>query len=190
MFQAKLKVLAAGDGSRFGGAGVYERSRRSNVALAQSSGRSDPTVAEQKSTAARESAAAALIQWIGSGDDKSLSDEEFIRRAYLDLLGRLPTVAEVQTFKKNALADRRTKLIDSLIENQTYDAWAKRFLGIQGQAHDTRISEYERAFRAQTNAPAIAQFLNEIGQKNAVDRELVRRIWLDFFGMPPTEKEI
>jgi hypothetical protein len=42
------------------------------------------------------------------------SDEEFLRRVYLDLLGQLPTPEEVQSFLDDASADKRAKLIDRL----------------------------------------------------------------------------
>jgi RNA polymerase sigma factor (sigma-70 family) len=194
MFQAKMKVLAAGVMAVAlfgGGAGMFMSDRgASNAVYAQGNTSSAQAVAETNPVPAHATAAAALIQQIVSGEDKTISDEDFIRRAYLDFLGRLPTVAEVQEFQKNSLLNRRTKLIDSLIENQPYDAWVKRYLDLHSSPFNKRLADYENAFRAQTNAPAVVQFLDEIGEKNSVDKELVRRLWLDLFGVPPTPTEI
>ncbi len=43
-------------------------------------------------------------------------DAEFMRRAYLDLAGRIPTVAEARAFLADRRAARRPKLIDGLLE--------------------------------------------------------------------------
>ena len=45
------------------------------------------------------------------------SDAEFHRRAALDILGRIPTVAEARAFLDDPTADKRAKLIDQLIVN-------------------------------------------------------------------------
>lgn len=51
--------------------------------------------------------------------DKS-SDVEFLRRVTLDTLGRLPTVDEVLSFQKETAADKRTKLIDKLLDDPEF----------------------------------------------------------------------
>src|SRR5258708_6143548 len=43
-------------------------------------------------------------------------DAEFVRRVYLDELGRLPLPDEVETFLKDVNRDKRAKLIDALLE--------------------------------------------------------------------------
>jgi hypothetical protein len=43
------------------------------------------------------------------------SDSEFLRRATLDITGRIPTVAEARAFLSDARADKRAKLIDALL---------------------------------------------------------------------------
>jgi hypothetical protein len=44
-------------------------------------------------------------------------DAEFLRRAYLDLTGRIPKVSEVREFLADQDADKRAKLIASLLES-------------------------------------------------------------------------
>src|SRR5262249_13765176 len=58
------------------------------------------------------------------------SDREFIRRAYLDALGVLPTPQEVQKFlaEPEASAKKRAKLIDAILERPEFvDYWAYKW---------------------------------------------------------------
>ncbi len=48
------------------------------------------------------------------------TDQEFIRRAYLDLCGVLPTPVEVSRFMGSKEANKRAKLIDELLERPEY----------------------------------------------------------------------
>ena len=43
-------------------------------------------------------------------------DAEFVRRVYLDLLGRIPKAADARTFIDDKSADKRAKLIETLLE--------------------------------------------------------------------------
>ncbi|MCI0641714.1 MAG: DUF1553 domain-containing protein [Gemmataceae bacterium] len=56
------------------------------------------------------------------------TDDEFIRRAYLDAAGMLPTPEEVEAFLKDARPDRRARLIDSLLARPEFvDYWAYKW---------------------------------------------------------------
>jgi hypothetical protein len=56
------------------------------------------------------------------------TDAEFIRRAYLDLCGLLPTADEATKFLADKSPDKRAKLIDSLLERSEYaDFWALKW---------------------------------------------------------------
>lgn len=55
-------------------------------------------------------------------------DREWIRRAYLDTLGILPTPAETQAFVSDMREDKRTKLIDTLLSRPEFaDHWAYKW---------------------------------------------------------------
>ena len=54
-------------------------------------------------------------QFAGQQADPS-SDSSFLRRIYLDLLGRIPTAAEVQVFQQQTGIQKRTQTIDRLLE--------------------------------------------------------------------------
>jgi len=47
-------------------------------------------------------------------------DAEFLRRAYLDFAGTIPTAEQAKTFLADKAADKRLKLIDSLLNSPTY----------------------------------------------------------------------
>jgi hypothetical protein len=56
------------------------------------------------------------------------SDHEFIRRAYLDCIGVLPTPEEQKRFLTDTRPDRRAKLVDELLHRPEYiDYWAYRW---------------------------------------------------------------
>jgi len=56
------------------------------------------------------------------------TDSEFIRRAYLDTLGVLPTAEEARAFVADKSADKRSKLIEGLFARPEYaDFWALKW---------------------------------------------------------------
>jgi hypothetical protein len=56
------------------------------------------------------------------------SDQEFVRRAYLDVCGVLPTPVEVTKFLSNKDANKRAKLIDELLDRPEYaDFWTLKW---------------------------------------------------------------
>ena len=53
------------------------------------------------------------------------TDEEFIRRASLDVVGVIPSATAVKAFLADRAPNKRAKLIDSLLKNERYgDHWA------------------------------------------------------------------
>lgn len=48
------------------------------------------------------------------------SDAEFLRRAYLDVLGRIPSIDEASAFLGSEEPDRRSRLVDALLEHPDY----------------------------------------------------------------------
>ncbi|HUY93372.1 MAG TPA: DUF1549 domain-containing protein, partial [Pirellulales bacterium] len=47
-------------------------------------------------------------------------DRTFVRRAFLDLAGRIPTLAEAEAFVQNASPDKRAELVDRLLNGAEY----------------------------------------------------------------------
>jgi hypothetical protein len=56
------------------------------------------------------------------------TDEEFLRRAYLDICGVLPTVEEYDRFMASAEADKRDKLVDELLGRKEFvEVWVMKW---------------------------------------------------------------
>lgn len=51
----------------------------------------------------------------GVKPNPALTDEQFVRRIYLDVVGRIPSYEETTTFLQDRSRDKRTKLIDTLL---------------------------------------------------------------------------
>ena len=59
------------------------------------------------------------------------NDGDFIRRAFLDTIGSLPTVEETRNFLADENPDKRTKLIDALLERPEFvDYWTYRWADV------------------------------------------------------------
>ncbi len=59
-------------------------------------------------------------QSLGISPAARCSDEAFVRRAYLDLAGRIPTVAEVAAFVASEADEKRAELIDKLLASEDH----------------------------------------------------------------------
>ena len=69
----------------------------------------------------------AIARWAGLGlfPSEPCSDSEFIRRASLDLIGELPSVARVRAFLDDGAPDKRARLVDELLAAPEWaDRWA------------------------------------------------------------------
>ncbi len=59
---------------------------------------------------------------------KLCSDSDFIRRVHLDVIGRLPTVEETRKFLTDRSPEKRSRLIDQLLEDPAYALnWGMKF---------------------------------------------------------------
>ena len=48
------------------------------------------------------------------------TDEQFLRRIYLDITGTIPTLKQVRLFGSNSDSQKRSKLIDTLLNQEGY----------------------------------------------------------------------
>jgi len=72
------------------------------------------------------------------------SDEEFLRRVYLDVIGTLPTADEARTFLADTQPGKRGRLIDDLLDRAEYSMyWATKFDDWTG--NDNRFTPVPRA---------------------------------------------
>ncbi len=75
------------------------------------------------------------LQTLRIAPSEEATDHEFVRRAYLDACGILPTAQEVETFladaSPGASMDKRAKLIDALLEREEFvDYWTNRWADV------------------------------------------------------------
>jgi hypothetical protein len=68
------------------------------------------------------------LQTLQLAPSEQATDREFIRRAFLDATGTLPTPQEVESFLADSSNNKRAKLIDSLLTREEYvDYWTNRW---------------------------------------------------------------
>ena len=72
------------------------------------------------------------------------TDAEFVRRAYLDITGRIPSADAVTAFLNNTSANKRDALVDSLIGSPEYvDKWTMFFGDLfKNSARATNVQRY------------------------------------------------
>ncbi|HEY0308651.1 MAG TPA: DUF1553 domain-containing protein [Acidobacteriaceae bacterium] len=71
-----------------------------------------------------------FAQWkqLGVQPARLCSDAVFVRRAYLDVIGTLPTAQEAREFLQSTNLHKRSDLIDALLEREEFaDYWALRW---------------------------------------------------------------
>jgi hypothetical protein len=71
------------------------------------------------------------------------TDEEFVRRIYLDLTGRLPAAADVRKFVDDSAGDKRSALIDRLLYSpafaERWTMWLGDILGVTQQTSNVNL---------------------------------------------------
>ncbi len=70
----------------------------------------------------------AQLDRLGIEPARLCSDEVFVRRAFLDVIGTLPTVAETTQFLDNTASDKRSALVDRLLAREEFaDYWTMKW---------------------------------------------------------------
>lgn len=78
-----------------------------------------------------DSLAFANLKQLGLPPSLACDDATFLRRATIDLAGRLPTLAELESFRHDGSADKRIQLIDRLLDSPDYaDYFANKWSAI------------------------------------------------------------
>jgi hypothetical protein len=95
-------------------------------------------------------------------------DATFVRRAYCDLIGRLPTPQEVRSFLADPAGDKRDKLVDALLERPEYaDFWAGKWADL------LRPNPYRVGIKAVFNYD---QFLRDSFRQNKPYDQFLREL--------------
>ncbi len=75
------------------------------------------------------------------------TDEEFLRRVTIDIIGQLPTEEEYTAFTADTATDKRAKLIDQLLERKEFsEIWAMKWAQLLMIKSDNQVS-YKAAFQ-------------------------------------------
>jgi hypothetical protein len=70
------------------------------------------------------------------------SDEEFLRRATIDITGKLPTEAEYQQYVADTAPDKRAKLVDTLLNRKEFsEIWAMKWAELLMIKTTNQVSE-------------------------------------------------
>ncbi|MEW5976224.1 MAG: DUF1549 domain-containing protein [Acidobacteriota bacterium] len=115
------------------------------------------------------------LKTLNVGPSQMSTDSEFLRRAYLDTTGTLPTVEEVKEFLGTSAADKRERLVDRLLASEAYvDYWAYKWADLL-LLSDNKAT----AGNKKLNPAAVRSFYNWIRssvQQNKPWDEMVRQI--------------
>lgn len=108
------------------------------------------------------------LQRLGITPSESANDGTFVRRAYLDVIGRLPTPDETRTFLADASADKHGRLVDHLLNRPEYaDYWANKWADL------LRPNPYRVGIKAVYNLDA---WLRESFRRNKPYDQFVREL--------------
>jgi hypothetical protein len=89
------------------------------------------------------------LKQLGITPARVCSDGVFVRRAYLDVIGMLPTAEEAGQFLKDTDPDKRRKLIDRLLEREEFaDYWAMKWCDLLRVKSEFPIKLWPNAVQA------------------------------------------
>jgi hypothetical protein len=98
------------------------------------------------------------LQRLGLHASDPAPDHNFLRRAYVDVIGRLPTADEARAFLDDTSEDKRDRLIDHLLEQPEYaEHWANKWADL------LRPNPYRVGIKATLNYDA---WIREAFRKN------------------------
>jgi hypothetical protein len=97
------------------------------------------------------------------------SDNEFLRRVYIDTIGTLPTPKEVREFLADTRPDKRTRKIDELLAHPMHAAlWATKFSDITGNNTDSLETNFIAGNQQQTR-PKLSQAWHDWFRKRVAE---------------------
>jgi hypothetical protein len=95
------------------------------------------------------------------------TDLEFLRRASLDIIGRIATPGEIRTFEKDPPADRRSRLVERLLASDEYARyWAELWT----------VWLIDRSGEPSAARDQLRQWLEEQFAKNVSHKEMIEKL--------------
>ena len=80
----------------------------------------------------------AKLKMLNIAPSKLCSDEQFVRRLFLDLCGMLPPPDVARAFVKDTAPDKRSRLIDQLLQRPEFaEYWTKKWLDVLRVSRDS-----------------------------------------------------
>lgn len=111
------------------------------------------------------------LQALRIGPSGPSTDAEFVRRAYLDAIGVLPTQREIISFVMDADPRKRERLIDELVEREEFvDLWAYKWSDLM------LVSTNNSGLTNREAALAYYRFIRDSVKQNIGWNEFVKRI--------------
>ena len=105
---------------------------------------------------------------------REASDGEWCRRIYLDVLGRIPTIAEVESFLGDRSRKRRLELVDRLLGDEYLEEYARNWTTVWTNTLIGRIGG--NTDESLASRMGMQQYLRRSFQKNKPYDRLVREL--------------
>jgi len=105
---------------------------------------------------------------------KAATDGEWCRRLHLDILGRVPTVAELKTYQSDRARDNRLKLVDRLLSDEYNGEFTANWTTIWTNLLIGRTGGMER--RSLVERDGMREYLREAIRYNKPYDELVKEL--------------
>lgn len=101
-------------------------------------------------------------------------DGKWCRRVYLDILGRIPTIAELNAFVDDMTADKKLRLVNLLLSSSHTEEYARNWTALWTNILIGRSGGTERNSR--THRPGMQQYLHESLSRNKPYDQLVHEL--------------
>lgn len=121
------------------------------------------------------------------------TDEQFIRRVYLDICGVLPTPTETHTFLTATESDKRARLIDELLQRPEYaDFWTKKWMDVLRASRDSIQLAGAQAYHAwlRERIESDMSFADIVRALITSQGESYKEPAANFYCVAPTPKEV
>lgn len=100
----------------------------------------------------------------GLAPSRAAEDGEWCRRVYLDVIGRVPTVDELQAYLADRKRDKRERLVDRLLGTEYRDEYVRYWTSVWTNLLIGRTGGTER--RSLTNRDGMEQYVREALEYN------------------------
>ncbi|HAA69589.1 MAG TPA: hypothetical protein DCE55_10645 [Planctomycetaceae bacterium] len=121
------------------------------------------------------------------------SDASFLRRVTLDLCGRLPTSADLETFLTDQVPDKRARVVDRLLQRPEFaEYWTKKWMDVLRVSRDSiqlaGAQAYQKWLRAKIAEDV--SFAEIVTSLLTAEGESYGNPEVNFYCVPPTPKTV